>query len=91
MQTRIKKLAVLLVGWGFILLGLIGLFLPVLQGVLFLIIGLAILSSEYVWAHHLLVKIRTRFPTATSRWDKAAVRTHAWIRKVFRHTGTRAE
>lgn len=43
MQTKTKKVFVLLLGWGFIALGVVGLFLPVLQGILFLVIGLTIL------------------------------------------------
>ena len=38
------------------MLGVIGLFLPLLQGVLFLLIGLFILSTEYVWAQTIAVK-----------------------------------
>jgi uncharacterized protein len=61
-----------LFGWGFILLGVIGLFLPILQGVLFLLIGLLTLSSEYVWAHRLLLKIWNRFPAVARRWDRGS-------------------
>src|ERR1700739_3723585 len=46
--------------------GIIGIILPTLPGIPLLLIGLFILSSEYVWAHQLLGKIRKRFP-ATSR------------------------
>jgi len=45
-QTKAKKMVLILFGWSFIVLGVIGLFLPVLQGVLFLLIGLFILSTE---------------------------------------------
>ncbi len=62
MNATGKKIIVLAVGWTFIVLGVLGLFLPVLQGILFLIIGLMILSSEYVWAHRVLQKARERFP-----------------------------
>ena len=86
MQARIKKFVVLLLGWGFLVLGVIGLFLPVLQGVLFLIVGLLILSSEYVWAHRLLQKIRRRFPEFTSRCDEAADKAHRWTGQVFHRT-----
>ena len=61
MNVQVKRVAILILGWCFILLGIVGLFLPILQGVLFLLIGLIILSSEYVWAHHLLTKLRQRF------------------------------
>ena len=86
MQARVKKFLVLLLGWGFLVLGVIGLFLPVLQGVLFLIVGLLILSSEYVWAHKLLQRIRRRFPEFASRWDKAAEMAHRWTGQVFHRT-----
>lgn len=87
MQTKGKKLVVLLLGWGFIALGVVGLFLPVLQGVLFLLIGLFILSSEYVWAHRLLEKVRKRFPTAALRCEEVSRKAHTWLGKVFRRVG----
>jgi uncharacterized membrane protein YbaN (DUF454 family) len=83
MLIKTKKVIVLLVGWFFIALGVAGLFLPVLQGVLFLLIGLTILSSEYAWAHHLLQKCRDRFPTVASRCDEAAHKAHIWLKKIF--------
>lgn len=90
MQAKAKKLILLLFGWGFILLGVIGLFLPILQGVLFLLIGLFILSTEYVWAHRLLLKIRNRFPAVAFQWEQVASRGSKWICKVgrvFQRTG----
>jgi len=86
-QTRIKKIALLTLGWAFIVLGVIGLFLPILQGVLFLMIGLVILSSEYVWAHRLLQKIRNRFPGVAKRWDEARETGLRWKDKIFGSTG----
>ena len=87
MQTKAKKVILLLFGWGFILLGVIGLFLPILQGVLFLLIGLLILSSEYVWAHRLLLRIRNRLPAVATRWDEARVTAQKWIARISRSTG----
>jgi hypothetical protein len=57
----------------------------VLQGVLFLIIGLIILSSEYVWAHRLLQKLRERFPAVSRKADQAREKASAWGRRLFRH------
>ncbi|RPJ08107.1 MAG: hypothetical protein EHM36_05905, partial [Deltaproteobacteria bacterium] len=45
-MKKLKEIAILIVGWGFITLGVLGLFLPFLQGILFILIGLAILSSR---------------------------------------------
>lgn len=84
MKSSSKRVLVLLAGWGFILLGIAGLFLPVLQGILFLLIGLAILSTEYVWAHHLLAKLRARFPKISKTADQAKERASAWVRRLTR-------
>ncbi len=83
MRAAAKRLAVLLLGWAFVLLGIAGLFLPVLQGVLFLLVGLIILSSEYVWAHKLLQRLRQRFPSVSRKADEAQARATAWMRRIF--------
>jgi len=81
--TRLtKRILVLIAGWSFILLGIVGVFVPILQGVLFLLVGLIILSSEYVWAHHLLSKIRERFPKLGRTADQATEKATAWLRRI---------
>ncbi len=44
MQTKVKRILIVTLGIVFILLGLCGLVLPFLQGILFLIIGLLLVS-----------------------------------------------
>ena len=83
MKAQVKRVAMLAVGWAFILLGIAGLFLPVLQGILFLLIGLFILSSEYVWAHKLLHKIKERFPKIDAQFEHAKQRSEAWIARTL--------
>lgn len=78
-----KRVALLVVGWAFILLGIVGLFLPILQGILFLLIGLFILSSEYVWAHKLLHRIKERFPKIAAHFEHAKLRSEAWIARAL--------
>jgi uncharacterized protein len=82
MNRHAKRILVLIVGWFFILLGIVGLFLPILQGILFILIGLAILSSEYAWAHHLLSKLRARFPKISAAADSASERAARWLRRI---------
>ncbi len=84
MQKAIKRALVLVVGWAFILLGIAGLFLPVLQGILFLLIGLFILSSEYVWAHNLLQKLRKKFPNIAAQFDLAKTKAEQKLARLFR-------
>jgi uncharacterized membrane protein YbaN (DUF454 family) len=81
-ETYTKRILVLIAGWGFILLGIVGLFLPILQGVLFLLIGLIILSSEYVWAHRLLTRLKQRFPSIGRTADQATEKATAWLRRI---------
>ena len=85
MISRSKRLLILIAGWAFMLLGIVGLFLPILQGVLFLLIGLIILSSEYVWAHNLLAKLRHRFPKLSRTADDATRKTESWLRRLSGH------
>jgi hypothetical protein len=49
-------------------LGVVGLFLPFLQGVLFLLIAVALLSSEIPYVARLRDRVRARFP---GPWEKA--------------------
>ena len=66
-------------------MGILGLFLPILQGVLFLLVGLIILSSEYVWAHRLLTGLKERFPKLGRTADQATAKAAAWLRRISGH------
>jgi len=87
MNRNSKRILVLIVGWVFILLGIAGLILPILQGVLFIVIGLVILSSEYVWAHDLLTRLRGRFPRIGRTVDEATRRASGWLQRLTRQRG----
>jgi uncharacterized membrane protein YbaN (DUF454 family) len=82
MNPKLKRVLVIVVGWIFLVLGFAGLFLPILQGVLFLLIGLIILSTEYVWAHHLLNRFRKRFPKLGRTADEATIKASGWLRRI---------
>ena len=49
----------LVAGWSLLVVGVVGLFLPVLQGFLLIISGLALLSTESPWAHRLLTRLKS--------------------------------
>ena len=63
----VKRVAFNAAGWALLLLGVIGLVLPVLPGALFLIVGLSFLSLEYQWAHRWMGPLRRRFPMAEKK------------------------
>ena len=58
----IKRIGLLIIGWFFIVLGILGLFLPILQGILFILIGLAILSSRSKLIKSFLKHLEERYP-----------------------------
>lgn len=81
MSPRATRLGKIVLGWVFLVLGVLGLFLPVLQGVLFLAIGLAILATEQIWAHRLLTWLRRRFPHFAKVFDKGRHQSERWVHK----------
>ncbi|GEM_PF-800797 len=52
----------LALGWGLVALGIVGLFVPVLQGILLIAAGLLVLSRHSPLAHRVLQALRRRFP-----------------------------
>ena len=87
-----KRVLLIAAGWLFIVLGIAGLFLPILQGILFLIVGLLILSREYAWAHKLLLRLQARFPELSKKalrlWRRLRARIRLFLRggRVVRDT-----
>lgn len=72
------KIRVLALGWVLLLLGVAGMFLPVLPGILLIIAALVLLSREYEWAQRLLTRARQRFPSVAAKaqqlWRRAGIK-----------------
>jgi hypothetical protein len=69
-KKRIKHFLIVAGGWVFIILGILGLFLPILQGILFLIIGFYLLSHEYHWAKRIFSMLKNRYPRIFMRFKE---------------------
>lgn len=65
--TPLRKLLIGAVGIALVTVGLVGLVLPFLPGWLLIIAGLALLSTEYVWARRLAEGAKRRVATMTGR------------------------
>ena len=70
-MVRAKRYAVTIAGFGVLAIGAVLLVLPG-PGLLLIVVGLAILATEYVWAHRLMVRAkkeakRVQEAAATSR------------------------
>ena len=82
LSTTIKVL-LLFSGWFLILLGILGLVLPFLQGVLFLALGAAILSLVSSTIYLGLRRAFARWPRGWRRLLLVRKRMHRWLEKRF--------
>lgn len=76
-RANIKRWLKIILGAVFLVLGVAGLFLPILQGILFLAIGISLLASEIEWVHHRLERARARHPKVAYVFDHA----EAWLKR----------
>jgi len=84
MREHIKRWLILGLGWLFIVLGIAGLFLPILQGVLFLLIGLVLLSKESRTVRRFLAYLRLRYPRSSAKIREAQRRAILWWHRIRR-------
>jgi uncharacterized membrane protein YbaN (DUF454 family) len=77
----IKRIGLLIIGWLFIVLGVLGLFLPILQGVLFILIGRAILSSRSEIIKRFLKHLEERYPQHHEQVEKWKAKIRRWFKK----------
>ncbi len=75
-----SKLTRHLLGWSLIILGAAGLFLPILQGWLFIALGALLLSPDVPVFHRLVVWIERRFPAVTGPLDRLRARLKMPVR-----------
>jgi len=84
MARSLKRFVILGLGWFFVVLGILGIFLPILQGILFLLIGFILLSRESEWAQRQLDNLRTRYPKFAEKYDEAEARANRLWRRIIR-------
>ncbi len=84
-DPNVKAMLRLIFGWIFIVLGVVGLFLPVLQGILFIAVGIALL------AHHipLFARIRNATYSRFPKLKRLVRRVRARIRLAHRRATRR--
>lgn len=78
-------------GWAFLVLGVLGLVLPFLQGFLFLALGVFVLRDQHHWAARWWTKVENRWPGAVVRIEameaKMSVRLANWGGRARRLLG----
>ena len=83
MARSLKRYVILSLRWFFVFLGILGLFLPILQGILFLLIGFILLSRESEWAKRQLEKLKSRYPRFAEKYDEAEARAERLWQRIF--------
>ncbi|MCS1350521.1 DUF454 family protein [Mechercharimyces sp. CAU 1602] len=83
-MAQISNFLMICLGWSFVGLGFLGLFLPILQGVLFLVIGFAILSKRSPAANRFLRYLERRFPTMAKKYEQ--IKQHKWYKRFVKTT-----
>ena len=86
-RSWLARMAILTFGWIFIVLGVLGLFLPILQGILFLTIGGMLLSMESPTAQRIMARLRARYPVLDRAAIGAQKRTANIVARIRRRFG----
>ena len=68
-------------GLSLLFLGALGTVLPILQGFLFIALGLFVLRDQYAWAHRGMDWLRRRWPRQVDSVEAMEGRMIAWFRR----------
>lgn len=71
LTQTVKRKLYLVAGTFFVILGVLGLFLPILQGVLFLLVGLVLLSKGSSRVRAMKQRFKRRYPKWGAKLDEA--------------------
>ena len=66
-----KRIVRQILGWFFIVLGIVGLFVPILQGILCICIGVLLLAEDIPLFQRLIDKVESKWPQTRSTLRKA--------------------
>jgi uncharacterized protein len=78
LSSEMRRLALLIAGWFFVVLGILGLFLPILQGVLFLFVGAGLLSLASPRVRLWRMRLGSRYPMVRRGQEQA----QAWMKRM---------
>ena len=93
-QRPFRRIAVIVLGWVLILLGIAGLVLPVVPGAVLIVVGALMVNPQWAWLRRMLEKCRVRFPVLApvfkrfSAWSESS---QSLFRKNPSDSGARFE
>lgn len=78
---KLARIKWLIIGGIFLLLGIVGLFLPILQGVLFIVIGIIFLAKGSATVRAQKMNFKKRFPRIGSKLSYLEEKARDWRNK----------
>ena len=75
---NLARIKWLIAGAAFVALGIVGLFLPILQGILFIVIGLMCLAKGSAWVRSKKMSLKKRFPKLGSKLTLLEQKARDW-------------
>ena len=80
------RIAIFVIGWLLILIGVAGLVLPGIQGVFTIVVGAALISLDNELVYRGLRRVFQRWPKVWDRIERFREKAHDWIhRRILRH------
>jgi uncharacterized membrane protein YbaN (DUF454 family) len=67
-QRPFRRIAVIVLGWVLILLGIAGLVLPIVPGAVLIVVGAVMVNPKWAWLRRMLEKCRVRFAVLFKRF-----------------------
>ena len=81
-HTPTTRLIRLTLGYGFLIFGMIGGFIPVLQGWIFVAIGLILLKDHSTWARRISIWMRKKHPHIRTAFRHGHAHIDRWLKKI---------
>ncbi len=83
MTLAVKRKLFLVAGWILLVFGVLGIFLPFLQGILFLFLGLILLAKAQPRFRLLKIRLKRRYPKYAAAFEGAERRAAQFARGEF--------
>jgi len=77
-EKPLQRIAVVALGWIFVLGGIVGLFIPILPGGVLILAGALMLSPQSTWLRRALDKCRLRFPFLERTFKRFSAWGDSW-------------
>src|SRR5690349_13345330 len=87
-EKPIQRIAVVALGWIFVLGGIVGLLIPILPGGVLIFAGALMLSPRSRWLRRTLGKCRARFPFLERTFKRLSAWGESWQRGIRNYPGT---